>query len=75
MSSVVEHRFTPRVTLRNRLGYGAYDKFDQNVFPGAVNAMAMSAAVTAYNDAMDRRNLFNQTDLIVSAQSGRFGHT
>ena len=29
---------TRGVTLRNRLSYGDYDKFYQNVFPGAVNA-------------------------------------
>ena len=37
-SSLLEHRFSSRVTLRNRLSYGDYDKIYQNVFPGAVNA-------------------------------------
>ena len=36
LSAGLEHRFGPRVTLRNRLTYGNYDKFYQNVFPGAV---------------------------------------
>ena len=74
-SSVFEHRFNSRVTFRNRLSYGDYDKFYQNVFPGAVNAAATTVAISAYNNATTRQNLFNQTDLIVSARTGRFGHT
>ena len=70
VSSLLEHRFGSRVTLRNRLSYGDYDKFYQNVFPGAVNAAATTVAISAYNNATTRQNLFNQTDLIVSAQTG-----
>jgi catecholate siderophore receptor len=75
VSSLVEHRFGSRVTFRNRLSYGDYDKFYQNVFPDAVNAAATTVAISAYNNATTRQNLFNQTDLIVSAQTGRFRHT
>ncbi|MQA28566.1 MAG: TonB-dependent siderophore receptor [Luteitalea sp.] len=75
LSSTLEHRFGSRLTLRNRVSYGDYDKFYQNVFPGAVNAAATSVAISAYNSATTRHNLFNQTDLIVSANTGRFGHT
>ena len=75
LSSVLDHRFGPRVTLRNRISYGHYDKFYQNVFPGAVNAAATTVSISAYNNATTRQNLFNQTDLIVAAQTGRFGHT
>jgi catecholate siderophore receptor len=75
VSGLLEHRFNSRVTLRNRLSYGDYDKFYQNVFPGAVNAAGTTVAISAYNNATTRQNLFNQTDLIVSAQTGRFGHT
>ena len=75
VSGLLEHRFNSRVTLRNRLSYGDYDKFYQNVFPGAVNAAGTTVAISAYNNATARQNLFNQTDLIVSAQTGRFGHT
>jgi catecholate siderophore receptor len=74
-STVVEHRFNTRVTLRNRLTYGDYDKFYQNVFPGAVNAAGTTVSISAYNNATARQNVFNQTDVIVSAQTGRFGHT
>ena len=75
VSGLLEHRFGSRVTLRNRLSYGDYDKFYQNVFPGAVNAAGTTVAISAYNNATTRQNLFNQTDLIVSAQTGRLGHT
>ena len=64
-----------RVTLRNRLSYGDYDKFYQNVFPGAVNSAGTTVAISAYNNAATRQNVFNQTDLIVAAQTGRFRHT
>ena len=45
------------------------------MFPGAVNAAGTTVAISAYNNATTRQNLFNQTDLIVSAQTGRFRHT
>ena len=75
VSGLLEHRVNPRVTLRNRLSYGDYDKFYQNVFPGAVSAAGTTVAISAYNNATTRQNVFNQTDLIASAQTGRFGHT
>ena len=75
VSSLVEHRFGSRVTLRNRLSYGDYDKFYQNVFPGAVNAAGTTVAISAYNNATTRQNLFNQTDVIVLTRTGRVGHT
>jgi catecholate siderophore receptor len=73
--ALVEHKFTPTVTLRNRVGYSSYDKFYQNVFPGSVDASGSNVSVSAYNNGTDRNNLFNQTDLVVTAQTGRFGHT
>jgi len=74
-SGAVEHRFNSGATLRSRVSYGDYDKFYQNVFPGAVNAAGTAVAISAYNNATTRQNLFNQTDLIVSARTGRVGHT
>jgi catecholate siderophore receptor len=57
-----EHRFGEGLTLRNRTLLGDYDKFYQNVFPGAVTGT--NVALSAYNNVSDRRNLFSQTDLI-----------
>jgi len=75
LSSVVEHTFGNGTTLRSRVGYGSYDKFYQNVFPGAVNAAGTTVSLSAYNHLMPRRNLFSQTDLIVTRRTGRVGHT
>ena len=74
-SVFAERRFGGQFTLRNRTSYGNYDKFYQNVFPGAVNAAGSMVAISAYNNATTRQNLFNQTDLIGSTQTGRVGHT
>jgi len=75
LASVLEHRFGGRVTLRNRLSYGDYDKFYQNVFPGAVHAAGTMVSLSAYNNATDRRNLFSQTDLILRPRTGALEHT
>ncbi|HEX8125428.1 MAG TPA: TonB-dependent siderophore receptor [Allosphingosinicella sp.] len=74
-SLAVEHRFSDSVTLRNRTSFGDYDKFYQNIFPGAVNAAGTQVALSAYNDTVSRRNLFSQTDLIVEGDLGGLSHT
>jgi catecholate siderophore receptor len=75
VSLAVEHRFSDAVTLRNRTSFGDYDKFYQNIFPGAVNAAGTQVALSAYNDTVDRQNLFSQTDLIIEGDLGGFSHT
>jgi catecholate siderophore receptor len=74
-SSSFDHRFSDRFTLRNHLSYGQYDKFYQNVFPGAVNPAAATVAISGYNNGTERRNLFNQTDVTVAARTGAVTHT
>ncbi|HJR61934.1 MAG TPA: TonB-dependent siderophore receptor [Vicinamibacterales bacterium] len=74
-ASVIEHDLGDQVTVRNRVSYGLYDKFYQNVFPGAVNAAGTAVSLSAYNNATDRRNLFNQTDLTVRRRAGGMSHT
>ena len=71
VSASLDHRFSDRVTLRSRVGYGDYDKFYQNVFPGAVDASGKNVSISAYNNAMQRQNLFSQTDFV----STLGGHT
>lgn len=71
----VEHRFSDSLTLRNRASYGDYDKFYQNIFPGAVNAAGTQVALSAYNDTVRRKNLFSQTDLVVEGDLGGLSHT
>ena len=75
LASVLEHRFGDGITLRNRASYGVYDKFYQNVYPGAVTAAGTHVAISAYNNATDRQNLFNQTDLTLRPRTGPLEHT
>ena len=62
-TATVEHK-AGRLTLRNRTMFGDYDRFYQNYVPGAVNADKSQVALTAYNNATQRENVFNQTDVI-----------
>ena len=74
-SSVLEHQFGRGILLRNRTSYGDYDKFYQNVFPGAVDATGTTVSISAYNNATQRQSFFNQADVIVSKVTGPFEHT
>src|SRR5262249_8017030 len=73
-AATVEHRFD-RVVLRNQTLVGNYDRFYQNFVPGAVNPSKTLVALSAYNNASNRTNLFNQTDLTARATTGRLEHT
>lgn len=72
-NALIEHDFGG-VLLRNRTRYANYDKFYQNVFPGNVNPAATTVSLSAYNNVTDRKNVFNQTDLIFSAATGAVEH-
>lgn len=74
LNALVERDLGTGVTLRNRTRYADYDKFYQNVFPGAVNAAGTTVSLSAYNNATQRENLFNQTDLIFSMDTGGIHH-
>ncbi len=73
-SIVIDHAFSDDVAIRNRTMYADYDKFYQNVFPGAVDALAGTVTITAYNSQQLRENLFNQTDLTFSFDAGDIHH-
>jgi catecholate siderophore receptor len=73
-SVTVDHQ-TGRLRVRNRTLVGQYDRGYQNYVPGAVNANASLLAVTAYNNATKRTNLFNQTDAIYPVATGPLTHT
>ena len=73
-SVVLDHAFNDDVRIRNRTLYADYDKFYQNVFPGAVDALAGTVTITAYNNEQLRENVFNQTDLTFSAVTGAVRH-
>jgi catecholate siderophore receptor len=71
----IDHRFSDLLSLRSRITYGDYDKFYQNVFPGAVDKTGANVSLSAYNHTTERRNLFHQADLVVNRKIGRIGHT
>lgn len=72
--ATLEHRFSNGISLRNNTRFGGYQKFYQNVFPGAVNAAGTTVALSAYNNATDRDNWFNQTDIVIPVDTGAFKH-
>ncbi len=72
--ATLDHAFANRITLRNSTRFGRYEKFYQNVYPGAVNATGTAVALSAYNNATDRDNLFNQTDLVLPFATGGVKH-
>lgn len=74
LTATVTHAFGNGAKLVNQTRYADYDKFYQNVFPGAYNATTNQVAITAYNNLTTRKNLQNQTDLTFSAQTGSIGH-
>jgi catecholate siderophore receptor len=53
---------------------GDYDRGYQNYVPGAVTANFAQVAISAYNSATSRRNLFSQTDLVAPVVAGRMRH-
>jgi catecholate siderophore receptor len=72
-SATINHAFG-RFNLQNRTMFGDYDKFYQNYVPGAVTADKSKVALTAYNNATKRRNIFNQTDLTFNFFTGGVKH-
>jgi catecholate siderophore receptor len=73
-SAYVEHQMG-RFLLRNRTQVGGYDRFYQNYVPGAAAADRASVALTAYNNATDRLNIFNQSDVTYVGSTGSIRHT
>ena len=73
-NSMIEHKFDSGVTLQNRTNYATYDKFYQNIF---ANSQVFSGLVSlgAYNNATTRENVFNQTNLLYSFNTGSISHT
>ena len=70
----VEHQMGG-LTIRNRTSIGDYDRGYQNFVPGIVSAGQTQVSLSAYNNATQRRNLFNQTDFIYALATGRIRHT
>ncbi len=71
----VEHKFSDKVSIRNRTRYADYDKFYQNIYPGAVNATETTVSISAYRVFTKRKNLINQTDFNAEFNTGGIKHT
>jgi catecholate siderophore receptor len=72
--AIIDHRFARGARLKNQTRISGYQKTYQNVFPGAVNAAGTSVALSAYSNATDRDNVFNQTDLVIPIEAGGMWH-
>jgi len=70
----VEHQAGAFV-IRNHTSLARYERSYQNYVPGAVTANQTHFAMTAYNNATNRTNLFNQTDLTSVVATGQLRHT
>lgn len=73
--ATLQHAFTGNLSLRNHLRWADYDKFYQNVYPGAVGAGGTTVTLSAYNHATRRTNVFNQTDLVWETSGMGMRHT
>ncbi|HEX8661596.1 MAG TPA: TonB-dependent receptor, partial [Brevundimonas sp.] len=74
-SGTVEYALSPVMTVRNHTVVADYFKFYQNVLPGPVSASGAQVALEAYKNRTDRQNLFNQTDVVLQANTGALRHT
>ena len=73
-NSFIEHRFDIGLTLRNQTNYAEYDKFYENVFANGP-VVADRVSLGAYDSTTDRQNIFNQTNLLYSLNTGPINHT
>jgi catecholate siderophore receptor len=62
------------LNIHNRTMFGDYKRFYQNYVPGAVTNDGKQVAISAYNNATNRRNLFSQTDLTYELSTGVIKH-
>jgi catecholate siderophore receptor len=78
VSAVLEHDLGGGLQLKNSFRATHYDKFYQNVYPDnagvGVNGSG-NLSLAAYNNANQRTNIFNQTDLTAKVNAGGFEHT
>jgi len=74
LSAVLEHDFGG-VQLKNSFRATYYNKFYQNVFAGSAIDASGNLRLSGYNNANDRTNIFNQTDLTTKFATGGLQHT
>ncbi|WON73447.1 TonB-dependent siderophore receptor [Nitrosospira sp. Is2] len=77
LNSLIEHAFDNGLTVRNRTRYANYDKFYQNIYAGGqavVQGPTLEVPISAYNNATQRDNIFNQTDFLYTLNTGPLKH-
>ena len=80
-TAAIQHELGEGLTLRNRILFGDYDKFYQNIYPNSAVLPAdadnpeLGVRLGAYNSRNDRQNLFSQTDLIWETRLGGVDQT
>lgn len=75
LGSATIERQAGGLNFRNSTHFGAYDRGYQNFVPGAVSADRATVALSAYNNATARLNIFNQSDFTYGVSTGRIRHT
>ncbi len=70
----IAHAFAPEWVLKNVTRIAHYDKFYQNVYPGSAVSANNTLQLAAYNNANQRTNIFNQTDLSGIAHTWGVAH-
>lgn len=71
----LEHDASGRLSLRAHARVTAYDKFYQNVLPGAMNAAGTQVMLSAYSNDTQRENYFAQTEATLRVPAGRMAQT
>ncbi|MFN2492629.1 MAG: TonB-dependent siderophore receptor [Pyrinomonadaceae bacterium] len=75
LASATLDRASGNLRFRNKTLFGDYDRYYQNFVPGGVTANKAQVAISAYNNATRRRNIFNQTDVTYALSRGNVRHT
>ena len=73
-SVAFEHVTESGVAIHNRSTFANYDRGYQNYVPGVVTPDKTQVSLSAYNNATNRTNLFNQTDVSKEFQTGSIRH-
>ncbi|MBL8267879.1 TonB-dependent siderophore receptor [Steroidobacter sp.] len=71
---LIEHELSEALVIRSQARFADYDKYFQNVFPGAVRDGGATVQLAAHNLESQRRNLFDKTDLTFAFATGELQH-
>jgi catecholate siderophore receptor len=73
LHATLEHRFSDSLSFTSRWLWGDYDKFYRNAFaatPATAVGAGRQVGIEAYQDAVQRQNLFTQNDLVWRTGTG-----